>query len=59
MSKEIRKYDDRAIYIYELHKEDHWAHFYHLPRKERDYWRALAQVSIEEYGDWEYDKGKK
>lgn len=47
MPAEITKYDALAKYIYELHMDDDWTHFNHLKRKERDYWRALAQVAHE------------
>ena len=46
MGIEIRKYDKLAREIYELQRCDKkWPHFNHLLRKERDYYRALAQVA--------------
>lgn len=48
MGNEVTKYDKLAKYIYELHNPD-GKHFNHIPRIERDYWRAHAQVSAENY----------
>ena len=49
MPQENRTWDKGAFNLYMCHKgEKDWPHFYHLKRKERDYWRALAQVAQED-----------
>ena len=50
LGPENRKYDERAKLLYDLRRNDKktWPTFAFLKRKERDYWRALAQISIEE-----------
>lgn len=47
------KYDDLARHIYAQHRLAHpeWEHFDRITRKERDYWRALAQIA-QENGSW-------
>lgn len=53
MGAEITKYDRLARYLYELHHLS-GTHFNHLPRIERDEWRARAQVAYED-GTWKLD----
>lgn len=53
MSAENTKYDIRAVGLYNLHRRDRginegWKNWHHLTRKERDYWRGLAEISIHE-----------
>jgi membrane-bound lytic murein transglycosylase MltF len=50
MGSENEKYDILAKDIYDTHRRSKlgWAAFYNLKRKERDHWRALAQVAFEE-----------
>ena len=43
MPQENKKYDAEANILYDLWKKEDWTHFHHLSRKERDYWRALAE----------------
>ncbi len=51
MSAEIKTYDEFAITLYDLYKKKGWVTFHHLKRKDRDYWRGLAQVAE---GDADY-----
>jgi hypothetical protein len=49
MGQEIRAYDKLALQIYNAHAyEKDWPDFHHLKRKDRDYWRGLAQIAQEE-----------
>ena len=44
MANEITKYDIDARYLYELNRQPNWEHWDRITRRERDYWRAQAQV---------------
>lgn len=46
MSKENTKYDELAKHLYDLWKEAHPKQeaFGRITRRDRDYWRALAQT---------------
>lgn len=50
MGPENRKYDEKAKWLYEMHRETHptWPPFAFLKRKERDYWRGLAEIMIKD-----------
>lgn len=48
MADENRKYDQKARFLYELHRRAGDPPFYQLKGAGRDYWRALAQVSDDE-----------